>query len=410
MKGQHVLEWAQTTFGLEPRWTIDPKVSDIEAVINMTFKMPQDCKVVFIAQGAFNKLYRVQYGKESLAMRISLPVDPSSKTESEVATLHFMRENGNIPVPKVIAFNSSSSDPIGFEWILMDFMPGMPLEEGWRSISWSAKEAIVEQLAVYSASMYRRQFHAIGNIYPNPKRPDPRTLEIKRIVSMQFFWGDHISQAVPRGPFKSSQDWIAARLSFDEADGEKVLQHSRDEDDREDAESTLRIIKGLRNYLPEVFPAKGIERTMFCHDDLSQHNILVDKDGRLTAIVDWECISALPLWKACQYPAFLQGRDRDEKPIQDAYSEERNGEFYDLFWDHLLEYELTRLRKFFLRKMYKLECGWVDVFRSSQKQRDFDLAAENCADPFCLRTINAWLDDVSKKKESIRSLSERFRN
>ena len=408
MEGQHCLEWVETTFSWEPHWTMDPKVSDIEAVIKTAFKMPQDCKVVFIRQGALNKIYRVQYGNESLIMRISLPVDPHSKTESEVATLHFMRRNSNIPVPIVKAYNSSSTDPIGFEWILMDFMPGMPLRERWRLIPWPAKEAIVEQLAVFSSSMYRRQFRAIGNIYPNLKRPDLNTPEIKRIVAMQFFWGDHISQAVSRGPFQSSQDWIAARLSFNKADGEKVLRHSRDEDEREDAENTLRIVERLRSHLSEFFPAKGTERTMFFHDDLSQQNILVDKDGRLIAVVDWECVSALPLWKACQYPASLEGRVRDEMPIRDAYTREENGEVNDLFWIHLLEYELTRLRTFFLRKMYRLERGWIEVFRSSEKQRDFDLAAQNCDNPFCFRVINAWLDDVEKQKEPIRSLSERL--
>ena len=408
MKGQHGVDWVETTFGWEPHWIMDPRVSDIEAVMKTTFQIPQDCNVVFIGQGALNKLYRVQYGNDSLLMRISLPVDPSSKTESEVATLHFIRKNSNLPVPKVQAYNSSRSDPIGFEWILMNLMPGMPLQERWRSISWPAKEAIVEQLAGFSASMYRRQFRAIGNIYPNPKRPDLSTLEIQRIVSMQFFWGDHLSQAVSRGPFQSSQEWIAARLSLNEADSERILRHSGDEDEREDAETTLRIIQRLRNHLPEFFPAKGIERTMFFHDDLSQQNILVDKDGNLTAVVDWECVSALPLWKACQCPAFLQGRDRNDEPIRDAYGRAKNGDANDLFWEHWLEYEFTRLRSFFLKKMYKLECGWIDVFRSSQKQRDFDLAAQNCDNPFCFRTIHAWLDDVEQKKEPMRGLSERL--
>lgn len=206
---------------------------------------------------------------------------------------------------------------------------------------------------------------------------------------MQFFWGNHISQNVSRGPFQSSQDWILARLSFSKTDAEKVLQHSRDESEREDAENTLRIVRRLHNHLPEFFPTKVTERTMLFHDDLSQRNILVDKNGGLTAVVDWECVSALPLWKACQYPVILEERDRDEQPIRDAYRREDNGEVNELFWEHLLEYELTRLRTFFLEKMSKLECGWIDVFRSSQKQRDFELAVQNCDNLFCLRTINA---------------------
>ena len=409
MKGQHGLEWVETTFHLEPHWTIDPRISDIEAVIKSIFKTPQEFKVVFIGQGALNKLYRLQYGNESLIMRISLPVDPFSKTESEVATLHFMQENSNIPVPKVKAYNSSSSNPIGFEWILMDFMQGTQLKERWRFISWPAKEAIVEQIAVYSASMYKRQLRTIGNIYPSPKQLNDTALEVKRIVSMQFFWGDHFSQAVSRGPFPSSHDWIDARLSFNEADSEAILRHSQDEDELEDAASALKIVKRLRNHLSEFFPGKDIEQTMLFHSDLSQRNILVDEEGRLTAVVDWECVSALPLWSACRYPAFLEGRDRGTKPDRDAYGKEENGEPNDLFWEHLLQYELSQLRTFFLRKMHKLESGWIDTYRSSQKERDFDLAAQNCANPFCFHLINEWLDDIEKETKPVRSLSERFR-
>ena len=409
MNRQHGLEWVETTFRLEPRWTLDPKISDIEAVMKTIFRVTQDCKVVFAGQGAFNKLYRIQYGNETLIMRISLPVDPHSKTESEVATLRFIQGNTNIPVPSIKAYNSSSSNPVGFEWILMEYMPGVQLKERWRFISWPAKEAIVEQLAVYSASMYRRQFRAIGNIYPSSKQLNNRTLEVKRIVSKQFFWGDHLSQAVSRGLFTSSHDWIDARLSFDEADSEEILRHSHDEDEREDAAWTLNIAKRLRNHLSGFFPAKGIEQTMLLHGDLSQRNILVDEEGRLTAVVDWECVSALPLWSACRYPAFLEGRDRNTRPERDTYGNEENGEPNDMFWRHLLEFELTQLRSFFLWKMHDYESGWIETYLSSQKERDFDLAAQNCANPFSFHLINEWLDDIEKETKPVRSLSDRFR-
>ena len=46
--------------------------------------------------------------------------------------------------------------------------------------------------------------------------------------------------------------------------------------------------------------------------------MLVDEGVSLTAVVDWEYMSALPLWYACRYPAFLDGRDRATKAAPDA--------------------------------------------------------------------------------------------
>jgi hypothetical protein len=39
----------------------------------------------------------------------------------------------------------------------------------------------------------------------------------------------------------------------------------------------------------------------------------------LTAVLDWECASALPLWKACSYPSFLRGRTRRLEPNLGRY-------------------------------------------------------------------------------------------
>lgn len=58
-------------------------------------------------------------------MRVSLPVDPRHKTAGEVATLRWIRKRSEMPVPKVVAFDDSNANEIGFEWILMQRMPGI---------------------------------------------------------------------------------------------------------------------------------------------------------------------------------------------------------------------------------------------------------------------------------------------
>lgn len=235
---------------------------------------------------------------------------------------------------------------------------------------------------------------------------------------MQFFWGDHILQDVPRGPFHSSKDWISTCLSFSEHDCNSTLAKyentddlsSDDEDEVEDAERTLGIIKRLKTHVNEYFsdPSQDPEPSILSHGDISQSNILVDDRGTLTGVVDWECVSALPLWRACYYPFFLEGRPRHEEPDRNEYRHTDDGEPDSLYWEHLMEYELTKLRRYFLDEMRRLEPKWIEVFNSAKAKRDFYIAVQNCDNAIFAKHINEWLDGIAAWEGTVRSLRDRI--
>ncbi|PGH06920.1 hypothetical protein AJ79_06393 [Helicocarpus griseus UAMH5409] len=152
-------------------------------------------------------------------------------------------------------------------------------------------------------------------------------------------------------------------------------------------------------------------------------NILVDKDtGDLTAIIDWECVSTLPLWRACQPTQLLQGRERAEEPRRERYSVEEeaavagDGEFQldaldnegvnSLYWVHLLEYERTQLRRLFVSEMGRLQPVWVEEFERGALRTDFETAVHNADNGFCFRIIREWLD--AYECGEVRSLRERL--
>jgi hypothetical protein len=106
------------------------------------------------------------------------------------------------------------------------------LEDIWISIPWEAKEKLVQQVAVYWSTLFKKQFYNIGNIYPSSEsKPFQNDIssEVKRIVSLPFFREDHIYQNVPRGLFRSSNDWITARLLLYENDCKSTLANSKNE-------------------------------------------------------------------------------------------------------------------------------------------------------------------------------------
>ena len=168
----------------------------------------------------------------------------------------------------------------------------------------------------------------------------------------------------------------------------------------------MQIIAKLKPLVPVVFPTSHNEPepSVILHDDLSRHNILVSEDGNLTGILDWECVSALPLWKACYYPFLLEEKPRHSKPDVGNYHHDANGEISGLYWEHVWEYEATILRATFLDEMKRIEPGWVEVFNKSQLQRDFDFALRNCDNEFLARDIKQWIEDVSCGIEGPKSL------
>ncbi|KAH6645356.1 hypothetical protein BKA67DRAFT_584837 [Truncatella angustata] len=311
-------------------------------------------------------------------------------------------------------------------------------------MTFSAKEEVVRRIARFSSEIFQKRMRGIGNIFPGEAK-------VQKIVSSAFICHGFGRQTVQRGPFPSSWQWLQSRLDLAELDcyghlekakesmtqdtngshavidteesqedhdnkdkgDEKMDDRDEDEDDEDDLdvlEDALKIIQKLKVHLPEFFTPTGTEPepTILFHDDLNRHNILVDEAGELTAVVDWECISALPLWAACRYPSFIDSKSNDVEPIKERYHQDEHGQVDELFWEHLEDFESTKLRRLFLQEMQRLAPGWVNIFEASQRQRDFDMALDSCDDEFSIRRILTWLEEIESGKKDISSLEARF--
>ena len=395
------LSWISELVGSRPCWSTDPSLSTIEQLArqHLALTLDEPCAVTFFTEGAFNKLYSVCAKDNSYLMRVSLPVDPRWKTLSELATLQFVRETCTALVPSVLAYDADVGNELGFEWIIMERLPGKTLDHCWKTMSWKAKEQLVRQVVSVLASLYEHSFSGIGNIFLQGKTASSTTsYHVGRIVSMAFFWDKHYDQDVPRGPFRSSHDWLAARLSFVLNDSADVLGSSEDEDDIEEAEESKALAEQLIRLLPTLFPphVDAPEPTVISHDDLSFHNILVDDDGKLTGIVDWECVSAFPLWKACQLPSFLVSPDRMQRPDPAEYATEEDGTPNQLFFENLREWEQTKLRTIFFEEMELLQTGWVNEYRTAERRADFEFGVQFCDDEFCRKRVKRWVEQMEK--------------
>jgi hypothetical protein len=448
---QYGLKWERDTFSLTPIWTVDPDINAIRRIclefLSRTFPsepwiMPNaelnvELNAEYLEDGAFNRVYCIDAtgtAKASSAMqlktgiikfqqsykyvfRISLPVDPRLKTMSEVATIQYLKAFTTIPVATVLHSSHSANNSLGFEYMLQTYIPGRKLSSIWDELGHDGRERMVQHLALIQAELFSKaKFRRIGNIYhmrddlslggsaqDDLAKCSPKDFYVGKIVSNPFILKSAMREIVNRGPFRTSADWLSAQLENVVLECER-LQESSDKNDLEAAERSGEIAKRLLALLPKLFPDDGsVEETFLFHDDLSQENIFCSETGTITAILDWEATSCLPLWAAYDFPQLLQGVDYPTEPDPTSY---RRGADDLLFQDRLLMWQRMKLKYVYWEAMVRIWPEWAAERANIKKhaQRDFRQAVDLCDSELWWNTITKWLnanDELQGKDEYI---------
>ncbi|QGA20472.1 hypothetical protein EYB26_008176 [Talaromyces marneffei] len=226
--------------------------------------------------------------------------------------------------------------------------------------------------------------------------------------------GNHFDYDVARGPFRSTYDWLASYLEIIIKDQTTAKEEAEDEEDEEDAAFALALAHRLADLLPKIFPSlqNPPEQSVIWHEDMSLSNILINEQGEITPLLDWECVSAMPPWMATAVPKFLQGSVREEEPKRQDYADETENEpetpvdgedddldnegKNELYWIHLMEYEKTQLRRLYQAQMCKSRPGWDSEIKQNSLKEDFIGAVFRCGHGFSLKRIVQWVDAIDK--------------
>lgn len=378
---------------VEESWVVDPTTEDIKNTLQPKYPN-SDINVEFFSAGAYNKLYQVTIITTNIhktyLLRVSLPVDPVHKTSSEIATLRFVAAISNIPIPLPVMFCTHQDTPTRLEWIMMTKLDGVTLHNVWLRLNPFQKSDAVRQIASFQLSLFRRRFCRIGNLYPES------FLAPQRIVSIPFFQGGRAWTVNNRGPFPNSSQWIYARLNLQRRDawhtmtkylrqkGDGPLTHA----DYDRALYTCQLGRRIFPFIARFFPDNGntLEPTVLHHDDLHANNILANDFGTITGVVDWECVSTVPLWKACFYPKFLYAPPRhtpEESSFQDP---------------EFLTAQDNLLRTVFLQEMERLSPDWMQIYRTSACRRDLSFAVDKIGSEDKQPYIASWLSNLESNQ------------
>ncbi|KDQ11506.1 hypothetical protein BOTBODRAFT_135803 [Botryobasidium botryosum FD-172 SS1] len=294
-----------------------------------------------IAEGAFNKIFllRLDNNKEVIArIPCSSAGPPHFATASEVATMDFALDHLHLPVPKVLAWSSRLvGNPVGAEYIIMEYMPGVPLEQRWLGMTGDEAISLIENVVRMEKRYTEFQFSQIGSLYfkedVDPElqgrrlyangAPDDEASEKYRIgPTLQWdFWREEwLTMNVDRGPWPDLQSYGHAIFRCEQQWlGAYARSHSlydplcwSSEERPPDPEAHLEMLDRFLSVIPLLNIPSELLRSTFWYTGLQKSNVMVAPTGypEITGLLDWKNLWIGPRFiQAVFAPLFIYDGD-----------------------------------------------------------------------------------------------------
>ncbi|KAK6815343.1 hypothetical protein RU639_008689 [Aspergillus parasiticus] len=239
---------------------------------------------------------------------------PHFTTASEIATMDFLRNVLNLPVPRVYAWSSrATGNPVSAVYILIEKQPGVMLSDAWDSLKGKQRAQLVLQVVDFEKTLAATEFTSFGSLYykddlHSSVHTSPLYVDNsgKEVQSTRFAIGPTNHRAffdfgrrsldIDRGPYK----WTSA-IERPFLRTATIPAHRR-----------KKTLSTLHNYLkvaPYTLPENSATHTsVLWHGDLNLQNIFVDpkEPTRILGIIDWQSLNLFPLFTQATRPAFLE--------------------------------------------------------------------------------------------------------
>ncbi|KAI0751935.1 phosphotransferase enzyme family-domain-containing protein [Daedaleopsis nitida] len=233
---------------------------------------------------------------------VRVPILPSSEKDNayvarslekfncEVALLAWLTEETSLPVPHVYHVVCSSPDD-SCTFAIVEKLPGRCLLNVYGGLPYSEKESIVHATA--DVMLQLAQLNVPQQI-GTPMIMDGVVVTVPLIPVEP--------EIVPERIFDTLEDYIYALIEVRRRSTRVAC------DDASRAAANLALDR-LTAELPAIFArvsAPSYRRCVLNHEDMRETNVLMDAQGKLTGIVDWEFHSTKPLVLAARYPVWIR--------------------------------------------------------------------------------------------------------
>lgn len=293
------------TFGPLLAITTESLILLASKIANQCLNIPSSSgKLITRISGSFNIVHVVELENIKLVIRVPATGWGSGMTptaaramESQVATMRLIRNKTRIPVPEIYALDTTDNNEIGAPYLCMSFIPGKPVSEVWfDDLDTLAREELrLRILASLSRTMAQFSclaFDKMGSIMNDGSG--------STIIGPLYDWHEKENgglQVAVSGPFDS----ISA-FSHENS----IPSSDKNVWDKAEAK-VMEVIMGL---LPTLDSPPGF---VLCLPDFDSQNVLVNDEGDVTGLIDWDLAHAMPRSVGyARYPGWIT---RDWDPL-----------------------------------------------------------------------------------------------
>ncbi|KAF1948850.1 hypothetical protein CC80DRAFT_540719 [Byssothecium circinans] len=199
--------------------------------------------------------------------------------ESEIATMNFIAQTTDIPVPKVFGYKTClDGNPVKLPYILMQCIEGnMIFDLGGLDVLTDEQNAkLRDSIASIQCRLADASLSKLGSLVLKPNGDT----DISPLPASFGF----------EGPFHSMADYF-----FSWADHNTSFKNShqlREPSLRQAADSFPRR---LRSTVEKVIPAGHSSNYPIVHPDFQMHNLLLNDEYEIVGVIDWEHAHSAPI-------------------------------------------------------------------------------------------------------------------
>lgn len=271
-----------------------------------TTPRPVGCRILsYITCGSYNAVFKISFADGTLWV-LKIPANghrqcwdaPAGEAlTSEAFTMRLIRRETTIPVPEVFAFDASLENELGCPFILMEHIHGKLLQDVWfdQEISHAKREQIrirsLHGIAEAMAQLNSLAFSQGGSLLFDAKG-DVVGIGSSNIVDLEAQYAnmrsadyDNTMAFRQTGPFKDPKAYLLSFLDARKEKGERGIVE-------QGAYKLLRLL--IEWSLMDASIVEEKKPFVLTHPDLDSQNILVNDDGSLAGIIDWDWIAAVP--------------------------------------------------------------------------------------------------------------------
>ena len=204
--------------------------------------------------------------------------------ESEVATMQFVKEKTQIPVPKIYASDSTYSNALGTPFILMEYISGKPYPfpfNGQRPIKDEELVKIHAQMTNFSWQLFKHPFNAIGQL--RRASGEGTGMVVGPIIDRK----DRVY-----GPFVSSKAFYAKRAGIVHEFEKQRKSAGTESAVKGSVESSALHVVAAEHAGKECFDTGPF---ILQHADMHWQNLLFDEECTIVGVIDWEWAQTVPV-------------------------------------------------------------------------------------------------------------------